>query len=112
MKLCTKTIFSFGPLPELLRMKDGSKVKTAADWEKRKAEYLSEVIDIEYGGMPPKPEYFRLDHVCQGFGTGFDTYRITAGPEKNPITFCSPYLLPRKHRRQEQSRPLSRYSHG
>ena len=77
----------YGPLPELLRMKDGSKVKTAADWEKRKAEYLSEVIDIEYGGMPPKPEYFRLDHVCQGFGTGFDTYRITAGPEKNPITF-------------------------
>lgn len=39
----------YGPLPELLRMKDGSKVKTAADWEKRKAEYLSEVIDIEYG---------------------------------------------------------------
>ena len=77
----------YGPLPELLRMKDGSKVKTAADWEKRKAEYLSEVIDIEYGGMPPKPEYFRLDHVCQGFGTGFDTYRITTGPEKNPITF-------------------------
>ena len=23
----------YGPLPELLRMKDGSEVKTAADWE-------------------------------------------------------------------------------
>ena len=44
----------YAPLPELLRLKDGSEVKTAADWEKRRAEYLSEVIDIEYGGMPPK----------------------------------------------------------
>lgn len=77
----------FAPLPELLKMNDGTPVRTAADWEKRKAEYIDVLLDTEYGGMPPEPEYFRLDHVCQGFGTGFDTYRITAGPEGNPISF-------------------------
>lgn len=42
-------------LPDLLTRGDGAKV-TAADWPVRRAELLRQVLDIEYGQLPPAPE--------------------------------------------------------
>ncbi len=43
-------------LPDPLTFVDGKKVKTDADWQRRRAEMLSILEREEYGRMPPKPE--------------------------------------------------------
>lgn len=42
-------------LPNPFRFKDGSAVNAVRDWPKRKHEILKQVIELEYGGMPPVP---------------------------------------------------------
>jgi len=40
------------PLPDPLVMKDGTPVKTAAQWETRRAEMLKDILAIQFGHMP------------------------------------------------------------
>ena len=40
------------PLPDPLVMKDGTPVKTAAQWDARRAEMLEDILAIQYGHMP------------------------------------------------------------
>ncbi|MBQ6698330.1 MAG: hypothetical protein IJN09_04750 [Oscillospiraceae bacterium] len=37
--------------------------KTVAEWEARRCELLSQLIDIEYGGLPPKPQSIRVEQL-------------------------------------------------
>lgn len=85
-----------GELPDVLTFSDGTKVKNAEDWKRRKEEFYDLVIDTEYGGMPPEPEVFKVDKVCMGFNREFDTYRITAGTKEKQITFTMHVLFPKK----------------
>lgn len=50
-------------LPDLFRMKDGRRVRTRADWPQRRAEILAEVLDVEYGPLPPPPAAFRAEKL-------------------------------------------------
>ena len=50
-----------GKLPDPFVFDDGSRVKSAADWPRRREEILSSVIRTEFGGMPPQPEAFRVE---------------------------------------------------
>lgn len=90
-----------GELPDILSFNDGTKVKTAEDWERRKAEFYDMVIDTEYGGMPPQPEVFKVDKVCMGFNREFDTYRITTGTKEKQITFSMHILFPKKSKGED-----------
>ena len=90
-----------GELPDVLSFNDGTKVKTAEDWERRKAEFYDMVIDTEYGGMPPQPEVFKVDKVCMGFNREFDTYRITTGTKEKQITFSMHILFPKKSKGED-----------
>ena len=42
-----------GQLPDLFTFNDGSPVRTAEDWGRRRKEIAGIIIPIEYGGMPP-----------------------------------------------------------
>lgn len=37
--------------------------KNAAEWEKKRDAILSEVVNLEYGGMPPNPETLRVEQL-------------------------------------------------
>lgn len=61
-------------LPDLLTFHDGSKVKTIADWQRRRAELIAPLMFYQYGRMPPKPDQVtaHVDRVCEhesGLGT-------------------------------------------
>lgn len=43
-------------LPDPFRMNDGSRVKTPADWAKRRDEMRAMILYYEYGHMPPAPK--------------------------------------------------------
>lgn len=42
-------------LPDALRFADGSPVRNAADWPRRRAEIAAAVLEPEYGPLPPVP---------------------------------------------------------
>ena len=54
-----------GPLPDVLAFADGSPVRDADDWARRRAEIADIIIQKEYGGMPPalSPEATEVELV-------------------------------------------------
>ena len=46
-----------GKLPNPFIFEDGSVVKDGADWEERRKEVLKTAVDLQYGEMPPAPEF-------------------------------------------------------
>ena len=43
-------------LPDLFTFADGSKVKTKADWERRRTEMKKMLLYYQYGRIPPRPD--------------------------------------------------------
>ena len=50
-------------LPDLLTMDDGSRVKTAEDWQKRRSEIYKTAVELQYGVIPPAPESVKVETV-------------------------------------------------
>ena len=77
-----------GLLPDPFIFRDGHRVASIADWEERRREILADTVDLEFDGMPPAPEVFRVEptHV-RGKGTT-SSYRIHCGRGGHPFTFC------------------------
>ena len=76
-----------GKLPDPFLFHDGSRVKTKEDWQRRKSEMYREVIDLQYGTMPPKPEVFQVELLYKGGKGRADSYRITAGTKEKALSF-------------------------
>ncbi len=51
------------PLPDPLVMKDGTAVKTAAEWEARRAEMLADILAIQYGHLPAETPEVKVERV-------------------------------------------------
>ena len=74
-----------GRLPDLFCFDDGREVKTREDWAERRRELYREAVELQYGTMPPKPEYFKAE--CLHNSPKMATYRITAGTQEKQVTF-------------------------
>lgn len=74
----------FDKLPNPFVFDDGTMVKTTDDWEKRRAELYKKTVDLQFGGMPPEPEFLEVEPVCYGV---MDIFKITTGTRNKPITF-------------------------
>ena len=67
----------YGKLPDLFTFNDGKKVETISDWQLRRKEISDLAIDMCYGGMPPEPEYFDVEALCDE--DDVMCYKVTAG---------------------------------
>lgn len=76
---------TYGRLPELLKMNDGTDVCDARDWERRKKEIYQTAVELQYGKQPPAPDFLDVALLFQG--KPWRTYRITTGTRKNPVSF-------------------------
>ena len=77
-----------GMLPDPFLFRDGQRVKSVADWKRRRAEIIEDTIGLEFDGMPPAPESIRVEptHV---WGKGkTSSYRIHCGTKEHPFTLC------------------------
>jgi len=82
------------PLPDLFVMEDGRRVETKQDWEARRAELYRTAVDLQYGGMPPKPEFLEIEPL---YKSGImNSYRIHTGRKENPFVFTMQVLWPGK----------------
>ncbi|MBO5926758.1 MAG: hypothetical protein J6Q38_04305, partial [Clostridia bacterium] len=75
-----------GELPNPFIFDDGKIVKTKSDWEKRRKEMYKSTIDLQFGTMPPKPEFLDIEPLYVGNGNPY-SYKITTGTKASPVTF-------------------------
>lgn len=81
-----------GKLPDLFTFKNGSKVTDAQSWEKRKAEFVKDVIDLQYGTMPPSPDFVEVEKLYEG--KNHISYKIHTGRRGKPISFMMKVIRP------------------
>ncbi len=84
-----------GELPNPFVFDDGTPVKTAEDWKKRRQEIYKTAVELQYGTMPPKPEFLEVEILYLGGGNGHpNCYRIRTGTRANPVVFHMHWFKP------------------
>ena len=86
-----------GNLPDPFLMKDGTRISAPAQWEARRKEMYKDVIELQYGTQPPKPEFLRVEMIQNGRNKkakGVQNYRITTGKKDHPVSFYMKVFLP------------------
>ena len=91
-----REVIFHGKMPDPFRKEDGTRV-SPAEWETYKKGLLEQIVDMEYGGMPPRPEYLRIEQL-NSFRRGLsgNWYKIYVGTKEKQISFtlelCVPYV--------------------
>lgn len=77
-----------GMLPDPFICRNGKRVQNIKEWEARRQEILEDAIGLEFDGMPPQPDVFRVEatHI-RGKGAT-SSYRIHCGTRTTPFSFC------------------------
>lgn len=66
---------------------DGTPVRTPADWPRRRQELIKTAAELQYGKLPPEPEFLEVDLLYRGQPGKLDTYRIRTGTREHPVWF-------------------------
>ena len=90
-KECAMKITSYevlGKLPDPFLFNDGRRVKTVSDWEERRRELYAPCVELQYGGMPPEPEFLEVDPLCVPNAVGrMNIWRIRTGTREKPVSW-------------------------
>lgn len=87
-------IIFHGKMPDPFRREDGTCV-TPEEWPEYKKDLLDMIVDMEYGGMPPRPEYLRVEQL-NGFrrGSTSNWYKIHVGTKEKLVSFTLELYVP------------------
>jgi len=85
-------------LPDPFLRADGSRLSSPGEWAARRREILAQIVDIEYGGLPPRPErtlWTELSRTSVGWldRATFITGQVRTGPDR-PFAFLMQLLVP------------------
>lgn len=77
----------FGKMPDPFKNEDGTRM-SKEEWFEKKYELRDKIVEIEYGGMPPKPEFLEIEKINEGVGGFISTwYKIKAGKKDSFVVF-------------------------
>lgn len=83
-----------GKMPDPFLKEDGTRV-TPDEWPTYKKALLEKIVDIEYGGMPPRPEVVEIEPLDSFVRGPFIVwYRIKAGTKEKQLTFLLGLTIP------------------
>lgn len=88
-----KDIKILGTLPDPFLKPDGSRVKSADEWQAHKKELYKTAVELQYGTMPPPPEFLEVEKLCDS------TYIIITGRRQKPVRFTMRLLRPTKDKK-------------
>lgn len=66
---------------------DGTPLNSPSDWPRRREELVKTAAELQYGKMPPEPEFLEVDLLYKGQPGKLDTYRIRTGTREHQIWF-------------------------
>ena len=81
-----------GKLPDLFTFDNGDPVKTPEDWNKRRGEIYKTAVELQYGTLPPAPEFLEVETLF--IGAKVRSYRIHTGTKSRPVSFLMKLVLP------------------
>ena len=81
-----------GQLPDIFTFDNGEELKSTADWERRRAEIYKTAVELQYGTMPPEPEFLEIETLY--FGKNSNSFKITTGKRDCPVSFRMQVFLP------------------
>ena len=81
-----------GKLPDLFTMEDGTPVTDQASWERRRKELYKTAVELQYGTIPPDPEFLGVEPLDDG--GEIRSYRIVTGRRACPVSFVMRVLTP------------------
>lgn len=85
-----------GKLPNPFVFDDGTELTNPKDWQKRRREIYKTAIELQYGTMPPEPEFLRVEPIyLAGLGK-LNTFRIITGKKNYPVSFTMTVFRPKK----------------
>ena len=83
-----------GELPNPFLFNDGTPVKKPEDWPKRRKEIFDLAVTMQYGTLPPAPEFLDVEPLFISSRGRFWSYRIVTGTRANPVAFTMMVRLP------------------
>ena len=81
-----------GKLPDHMTFEDGTPFTDASQWERRREELYATAVDLQFGGMPPEPEFVEVEQL--NYNAGVATYHVHTGTRACPITFTMTLMVP------------------
>lgn len=99
-----RKISFLGPMPDPFRKEDGS-IMTREEWYAQRDALRDYVVDHEFGGMPPRPEFLRIQ-VLNTFHRGAipNCYKIYAGTKERQVSFVLELFLPEEEKCPESGK--------
>ena len=76
-----------GELQNLLEFEDGTPVRCAEDWQKRREEVYRYAVELQYGKMPPAPKSVKVEPLYLGGNKKLSSYRVTCDTEGKAVCF-------------------------
>ena len=81
-----------GSLPNPFLFSNGNLVYTAADWEKRREEIYETAVELQFGVLPPPPEFVKVEQL--NCGKKHRSYKICAGTQNGLVSFVMKVIMP------------------
>ena len=86
-----------GKLPDVFVFENGERVENQSDWEKRRVEIINTAVELEFGGMPPAPDDFRLEKLTEPGKGRINCYRLHNIINGHDFTFCIDVYRPKEN---------------
>jgi hypothetical protein len=89
-----------GPLPDPFAWPDGRRVRTPSEWPARAVAWRDQIMDLEYGGLPPKPVLVEFESLTRSQVMPWPgqprlwSYRIHCHGGAKPFSFTAKILYP------------------
>ena len=93
-----------GKLPDPFLKPDGTRATSAEEYDELKKEHYKSVVELQYGTIPPKPEFLKIEKINKGRKS--TSYRITTGREDFPVSFTMRVVAPQTEEKCSCSRRL------
>jgi len=96
----TEPIVNKGELPDPFSLPAGGRISTREEWPERSRAWRNLILEMEYGGLPPKPESVQIETLCHHSvrrlpgALCLGSYRIHCLGGAQPFSFCAKLLFP------------------
>lgn len=87
-----------GKLPDPFLLNNGKRVETVEDWRVRRQEIIDTAVQLEFDGMPPKPDRLEVEQLTySGWGKHkANCYRVHCIVGEKDFTYCFTTYQPEK----------------
>lgn len=81
-----------GNLPNPFLFENGKVVCSTADWKKRREEIYETAVELQFGVLPPPPEFVKVEQL--NCGKMHRSYKIHAGTQNSLVSFVIKVIMP------------------